>query len=73
MSYLAKQLTLTFLSPWAALAGLVIDPLWCTWAHARLAAKIHTTVDPSVVILNVPKGTIVVGVPAMPLPGRRIE
>jgi acetyltransferase-like isoleucine patch superfamily enzyme len=55
LSHLAKQLTLTFLSPWALFARLVIDPLWRTWAHARLAAKIHTRVDPSVVILDVPE------------------
>jgi acetyltransferase-like isoleucine patch superfamily enzyme len=55
LSHLAKQLTLTFLSPWASCAGLVIDPLRRTWAHARLAAKIHTRVDPSVVIHDVPE------------------
>jgi acetyltransferase-like isoleucine patch superfamily enzyme len=55
LSHLAKQLTLTFLSPWASCAGLVIDPLRRTWAHARLAAKIHKRVDPSVVILDVPE------------------
>ena len=55
MSRLAKHLTLTFFSPWAALAGLALDPLRRTWAHARLSAKIHTRIDPSVVILDVPE------------------
>jgi acetyltransferase-like isoleucine patch superfamily enzyme len=55
LSHLAKQLTLTFLSPWASFAELVIDPLWRTCAYARLAAKIHTRIDPSVIILDVPE------------------
>jgi hypothetical protein len=50
LSRLDKQLTLTFLRPWAMLAGLVIDPCRRTCAHARLSAKIHTRSDPYVVI-----------------------
>jgi acetyltransferase-like isoleucine patch superfamily enzyme len=50
-----KQLATASLSPFAWAAGQVAEPLRRAWAHARLAMKIASPLDPSVVILGVPE------------------
>ena len=55
MSRLAKQLTLTFLSPWASLAGLRHRPAPACLGPCPPGRKDPHSVDPSVVILDVPE------------------
>src|SRR3954447_10684862 len=50
-----KQFATASLSPFAWAAGQVAEPLRRAWAHARLARKIASPLDPSVVILGVPE------------------
>lgn len=50
-----KELVVLMLTPFARLAGRVLDPLRRAWAHARLAEKLQFPLDPSVVILDTPE------------------
>lgn len=50
-----KEMLSLLLTPFARLTGNVFEPLRRVWAHARLAAKIQSPLDPSVVILDTPE------------------
>ncbi len=50
-----KALALRLLAPFAHLTSTILEPLRRAWAHARLAEKIHSSLDLSVVILDVPE------------------
>lgn len=55
MAKLTKTLTSAVLRPLAGLASAVGEPLNRAWSHARLAARITTPLDASVVILGPPE------------------
>lgn len=54
MSGFAKRAAGILLAPWAVVAE-ALAPCARAWAHARTAAKLHGTLDPSVVILGTPE------------------
>ena len=55
MAKLIKGVTSAVLRPLAGLSLAVGEPFNRAWSHARLAARIKTRLDPSVVILGVPE------------------
>jgi acetyltransferase-like isoleucine patch superfamily enzyme len=55
MAKLSKTISSALLKPLAGLSLTVGEPFKRAWSHARLAARITTPLDPSVVILGTPE------------------